>query len=181
MKRFLLSLILFASRLPGAEIEFDLLPGGTISGTAGSAVGWGYTATNNSPDEWLVFVDFNSGTFTSGTANALFDYPILAPETTVTQPYNSVSGTGLMDVTLNSVLPNPIVDTGDFVLDAQWWSGDPFSGGDYLSDADPVILPYELDASPVAVTEPSTLWLVGVVLLSVGFLSKRRAVSDRRR
>ncbi|HYR88897.1 MAG TPA: hypothetical protein VE422_32780, partial [Terriglobia bacterium] len=58
---------------------FSLLPaGGTVSGTPGSTVGWGYTVANLSTN-WLLTTNLSADLFLNGTPNALFDFPILAP------------------------------------------------------------------------------------------------------
>jgi hypothetical protein len=173
MKRVLLSLVLFASVLPAATIDFALLPGATITGTAGSKIGWGYTVTDNSADEWLIFTDLNADPFASATPAILFDFPILSPGATVTREYDSTLRTGLLELTLNNVLLSQVTNTGNFVLGAQWWSGDPFSGGTYIEDADPVVVGYTAIASPASVPEPATGLLVGGVLSALLWRRRR--------
>lgn len=177
MTRFLMCLLWFASLMPGATFSFDLLPGSTLSGTAGSTIGWGYTLTNTSADQWLVPTNLNSGTFVSATPNVLFDFPILAPGATVTQAYDPVQGKGMMELIVDASLATTVVNTGTFVLDAEWWSGDPFAGGAYVADADSAMQSYRAELSPAAaVPEPSTvvLGVLGGGLLGLAGWSRRR-------
>lgn len=109
--------------------EFSLLPGdGATSGPAGSTVGWGYSITNTDTQNWLVTTSLNAGTFQHGTSNAgLFDLPILAPGATTVVPYDGVRG--LYDFTWDSSVPLGFSNSGQFILGAELWSGNPFTGG----------------------------------------------------
>jgi hypothetical protein len=161
MKRCALYLFCLASVLRADSFTFDLLPtGGSISGTAGSVIGWGYSITNESTADWLVISHLNSDPFVDATPNVLFDFPILAPGATATASYDHVLGTGLMELALDGSLSTEVINSGNFVLDAEWWSGDPFGNGILLSQANPVSQPYQAVADPAVVPEPGTVSLL---------------------
>jgi hypothetical protein len=173
MKRLAYSLLFFASMLPAATVDFALLPAdGTIYGTAGSTIGWGFSVTNNSAGQWLVFVNLNSDPFVSAIPSVLFDFPILSPGQTLTEDY--APGQGLMELQLSSFLPGTVVNSGQFRLDAEWWDGDPLAGGSLVAEADPIVSPYRAVAS--SVPEPSTAVLAGTVIFAAIWRRKRRCV-----
>ena len=103
MKRFSVVVLLFAA-VPAwtAEIyTFSLLPGdGHIAGAPGETVGWGYSIDNQSTSQWLVTTGLAPGAFQFGTPNLLFDFPILAPGSSATSPFNVAGLTGLFGVDL---------------------------------------------------------------------------------
>lgn len=166
MKRLALFLFLcLGSMLRADTYTFDLLPaGGTISGNAGSTIGWGYSIGNLSADRWLVIMSLNSGAFVHATPNILFDYPILAPGGMAIQAFNRFLGLGLMELALDHSLPGIVINSGEFLVEAQWWDGDPFLGGSYVSDADSIRVAYRAVANPSAVPEPSEIALLGIAL-----------------
>jgi hypothetical protein len=117
-------------------LEFDLIPlSGNVSGAAGSTVGWGYSITNESATDWLLTTNMVSDSFLYGTPTLLFDFPEVAPGQTVTESFDSIALTGLYEDVLDASAPNGSVDSGNFVLSAQWYDGDPFNGGNFIADA----------------------------------------------
>lgn len=180
MKRFFLLLMWLSASLPAATVSFNLLPtGGSISGTAGSTIGWGYSLANLSADQWLVPVSLNASPFVAATPNVLFAFPILAPGASSTEAFNAGAGSGLLALLLSSSLNVPVVNTGQFELQAEWWNGNPLAGGSYLSTAAPVTQRYQAtalpQAAPQAVPEPSSAWqlLLGCAGLAVAGLRRR--------
>lgn len=106
---------------------FDLLPGDdtAVDAAPGGTAGWGYTITNNSPQDFLVLGSFSPDPIpdTSST-NALFDYPILAPGATVTEDY--IPGTqGAYEFTWLTTAPALYTATGDITVGAEWFDSDP--------------------------------------------------------
>ena len=63
----------------------------TVSGSNGSTVGFGYTIVNNTADFYQP-TSLNAGSFSIGTPNSIFDYPEVAPNTTVTESFTTVTG-----------------------------------------------------------------------------------------
>ncbi|HNY41795.1 MAG TPA: PEP-CTERM sorting domain-containing protein [Bryobacteraceae bacterium] len=164
----------------GGTLTFDVLPaGGAISGPAGSTIGWGYSLTNESASEWLLTVGLNTDSFLDGTPILLFDFPILAPNGSVTVPFDELTSTGLFMLIWDLAAPASSVNSGTFVLSAQWWDGDPLDGGNYIMDALDAGSAYSatVSESTGTIPEPST-WLL--VLTAFGTLAYRRVLSRRR-
>ena len=94
MKLFLIVVLLFAA-VPGWTAEvytFSLLPDdGSIAGGPGQTVGWGYSIENQSTTHWLVTTGLAPGSFQFGTPELFFDFPILAPGSSVTVPFDAAS------------------------------------------------------------------------------------------
>ena len=54
--RLLALTILFAATTYADSFTFNTIPaGGNLTAAAGATAGWGYTVTNNSLDQWLMF------------------------------------------------------------------------------------------------------------------------------
>ena len=105
---------------------FDTIPsGGAISGAPGQTVGWGYSISNLDPSNWLVVNSLTASSFISADPNPLgiFDFPIVAPSTTVTTPYQQGIA-GLYEVTVKLVPPVSF-ESGLFTVIADWFDGDP--------------------------------------------------------
>jgi hypothetical protein len=174
-----LGIALFMSRTPAYAdniYTFNLIPAdGQVSGPPGSTVGWGYSITNESTTEWLVFVSLNSDPFQYGTPNSLFDFPVLAPLTNVTEPFDPQLGIGLFEFTWDTTAPLGFVNSGIFTVSAQWWTGNPLNGGQFIEDAPDGLAAYS--ASVVGSTpEPSSLLLL---LSGTGALAGLRKLSKQ--
>jgi hypothetical protein len=160
-------------------VALDLLPsGGDIMGPAGASIGWGYTLTNYS-SYWLLPILFYADSFQNATPQDLFDYQILAPNATRTVNFNEGAGTGLYMLTWDSTAPDGFVNSGTFTLGAQWYDGDPASGGTYVIDALDATANYSATVTPstAVVPEPS---FYGVLLIACGGLVYARVRSRRR-
>lgn len=148
--------------------SFSLLPGsGTINGNPGSTIGWGYEISNLSSTNWLFVTDIQaSGPFPNCTVNSThFDYPILAPLTTVSVGYTGQSG--LAELTWNKNAPAGFSNAGTFALNADFYDGDPFNGGNYIGGAGIQNAAYRANVSPAAVPEASTAVGFAVELLAL--------------
>ena len=152
----------------GDSLQFTLLPAdGNIAGSPGSTVGWGYSLTNQSASDWLVTTNLTADSFLHGTPALLFDFPNLGPGQTVTELFNANAGVGLYKFTWNADAPVDFVNSGLFVLSAQWWDGDPANGGSYLATAPDTNVSYSVTASSTRpVPEPSTIAFVILSLLA---------------
>ena len=116
--------------------------------------------------------DLAPGSFQFGTPDVIFDFPIVAPASTVTSPFNAAASTGLMALTWDASAPLGAVEFGSFLLDAEWWNGDPLSGGPFASSASPLSQPYNATVAPVP--EPGTGALMILPLLVAGVSVVRR-------
>src|SRR2546425_1966065 len=152
----LIGLLLICSSAAYADpFTFDTLPGGgNVAGPAGSTVGWGYSITNTSLTNWLVLASISAGTFLNGTPSSLFDFPIVAPGTTVSVAFDPLNGLGLYQLTWDPAAPAGFVNSGTFVLSAEWWNGDPSAGGSFLTSADNQSAPYTATVTATAVPAP---------------------------
>ena len=155
--------------------KFSISPqSGNISGQAGSTIGWGYNLENDSSMYWLLAFDVRSDTpFQYGTASSNpFDYPVLAPGTTVSTPYDG--NVGLADLTWDVDAPINYVNSGSFIITSGWYDGDPFNGGNLVGDAGTKTAFYS--ATVVSTTpEPSSLvtLLIGSSLLVFNLVTRQ--------
>jgi hypothetical protein len=132
----LLAGALFGASPASADILFDLIPAdGSVSGTPGSLVGWGYSITNTDPSDWFLSTDLNSDSFSNGTPTLLFDFPEVAPGATVTEAFDPANSIGLFELQWDPSAPIGTVNSGNFVLSGELWDGDPFNGGTFIADA----------------------------------------------
>jgi hypothetical protein len=149
-----------------------------VAGPAGSTVGWGYTISNESATAWLVLTSLNAGTFDHGSPDSLFDFPTLAPDTSVSVSFDPTSLAGLYELTWDATAPAGFVNSGFFDLTAQWWDGDPLSGGSFLGDAPEESAAYSATVLGVTgVPEPLMPWPVGLIA-AVMFIQKARRRTD---
>lgn len=178
MRTFVLSLLLSAASSLAADIySFSLIPaGGNIQGPAGSSIGWGYTIENQSDTLWLVTTALDSGVFQHGVPSVLFDFPDLAPKETVAVAYDPVLSTGLQALLWDVSAPNGFINSGNFILSAEWWNGDPLNNGAFQSTAPSQSVSYTASVSAPAVPEPSTGIVAGLGLAAFGLsvLQRRR-------
>jgi len=178
---FLCVAVIFCAS-PAARADsftFDVLPvGGAISGPPGSTIGWGYTLTNQSANSWLMLTGVSADVFLNGTPDAsVFNLPILAPGTTLSQAYDPLNFLGLYQLTWDPTAPVGFVNAGLFNVSGEWWDGDPFAGGQLLG-TDSQYAAYSATVTPVAtVPEPSTLALLATGLAA--FLLRRHRQRSR--
>jgi hypothetical protein len=182
----LLGVLSFPASVFADSFTFSLIPSnGTISGIAGSTIGWGYSITNNSSADWLVPVNLTSSPFADGTPDATpFDFPIVAPGATTTEAYDMATDMGLFALTWDSNAPTGFTNIGVFTLSAEWWSGDPTVAGTFIADADDTTASYSASVSPSsvppAVPEPASFVLVFGGMLALRSMYRNRVLSPRR-
>lgn len=114
------------------EWTFSLVPSADVTGPPGSTVGWGYQIENLDPDFWLFPLFLDAGLFQNGTAFSLFDFPILAPNQSVTLPFNAALSQGLYQLQWDPGAPLGSINSGVFTLTADFYDGDPLNGGTSL-------------------------------------------------
>jgi hypothetical protein len=162
-----------------------LLPAsGAIAGEPGSTIGWGYSITNPSETDWLMLTALNADPFLNVSATeALTALPILAPGATQTVSYNPVTLDGLFQISWDALAPAGFTNVGRFVFSAEFWQGDPFEGGAFVSLADDQAAAYSatVSATSTPVPEPATLLLITTGLGATGLLERlrRRGVSTQ--
>lgn len=159
---------------------FSVIPSpGNISGAPGATIGWGYSITNQSTADWLLATNLNADSFAWGMPNLLFDFPEVAPGATVMEAFDPIGGTGLYEDMLNGSAPLNSMDSGHFVLSAQWYEGDPFNGGNLIADAIDSSAAYTatVTGGVSSAPEPHSVYLLLTAVVAAGAL---RAVQRRR-
>ena len=137
----------------------------SISGPAGSTIGWGYTLTNDSTQYWLLGFDVQSSSpFLHGTATTNpFNYPLLAPGGSLTVTYDGI--VGLADLTWDSNAPAGFTNSGEFTLTSYFYDGDPSVGGNPVGGAVTRSSTYLATVSaPATVPEVSSVVSCGLLL-----------------
>jgi hypothetical protein len=162
---------------------FDTIPSnGVIQGLPGSTIGWGYTISNNSSTDWLVTTGLNAGLFTNGTPDgSYFDFPAIAPGLTTTVNFDPVAFTGLYGLTWDVSAPPGSVDSGQFILSAQWWTGDPSGTGTFIENAPDEGSPYSASvvSAPSSAPEPVSCFTVLIGLAALLLLRRTRRKPDQ--
>jgi hypothetical protein len=164
---------LFCAARSDAAPILSLLPStGTTGALPGQTVGWGYAVTNDDPTDWLVLTGVVATPFAFGTANdQIFDFPILAPQTTLTQNWTP-GAAGLFELTWDLTAPAGFINAGVFTITAELWDADPFLGGSFVQSLPDFTAAYS--ASVTAVPEPATILLM-TSGLGLAALARRRA------
>ena len=179
--------------------------------TPGSTVGWGYSITNNSATNWLVVYGLAAGNFPGATPNPyFFDFPSIAPGTSRIVPYNPFSpygaaflaqngfghpvlnlpydpvtnpfnALGLYQVSIGPNVPMGTVFSGNFVINAAWFNGDPDTSlsAQLVAFAADGSAPYSTVVTPqVATPEPASLTLVGMGIFGLAFGVRKKKKSQ---
>jgi len=162
------------SQIVLADWSFSTIPfDGKISGQPGATIGWGYSITNDDPLNWLVVSGISAGSFQFGTPDSsIFDYPILAPLTSVNVNYDGTAG--LYQLTWDSLAPAGLVNIGTFTLNAELYSSNPYEEGIYIENAGDKLASYEAKVDAAPVPEPSTILLLATGLASTVFICRRK-------
>jgi hypothetical protein len=146
--------------------SFSLLPAdGAQSGPAGTSIGWGYSITNRSSD-YMVPTAINSDPFIHGTPLALFDFPVIAPNSTVTEAF-ALDSSGLFQLNWDTTAPSGFVNAGLFELSVSIYDNDPMAAGNLLFTTNDIYTPYSAIVAaapappgPTNIPLPSTLTLL---------------------
>lgn len=117
----------------------------------------------------------NSDIFANGTPFALFDFPAIAPFSTVTEAFVADTS-GLYQLTWNNNAPVGLSNAGVFVLSADFYNGDPLAGGVFLSTSNDTFAAYSATVvnTTAVVPEPSIFALLSLGLVSIGWFKRRR-------
>lgn len=173
-----------AAPLWADSISSNLLPSdGNVSGPPGSTVGWGYSFTNDSVSDWFVTTDLSSDSFSNGTPTSLFDFPDLGPGGMVTESFDPVNGVGLFGLVWDLSAPAGFVNSGNFVLSGEWWTGDPANGGQFIANAPDTALSYtaRVSASTTTTPEPSSFVLLACGIAAIiGLRTQGKLPSPKR-
>ncbi len=168
-----LALLLGSVGARADSFTFGTVPAsGAISGPPGLTIGWGYTITNQSSSLWLVTTNLSADVFLNGIPNAfVFDLPAVPPLGTVTVPFDPVGLLGLFAFTWDATAPAGFVNSGTFILSAEFWTNNPLTGGIFSAFALDQSAPYSATVTPIP--EPSTLLLLVTGLGGLGLCKKK--------
>jgi hypothetical protein len=149
------------------DITFTLiLSSGEVFGPPGSTVGWGYTITNDT-SSWLVTMSLSADVFQDGTPDTFFNFPALAPDTSVTADFVA-NVSGVYQLTWDTTAPFGFVNSGTFILSSDYFNGDPTMGGIDIGPAPDLTAAYSaITSGSSSAPEPSVALLLssGVLLL----------------
>jgi hypothetical protein len=152
---------------------FELIPeNGVIEGLPGSTIGWGYQIENKDDTKWLSPSSLAAGTFINATPGAIFDFPVLAPGATLSVPFDGIYG--LYEISWDLTAPVGFVNSGSFIVSADWYDGDPASEGNFLQPASDQTVNYSatVAGSQVPVPEPASVLLIASGLIGCAVLRK---------
>jgi hypothetical protein len=160
------------------DIGLALTPSnGNIVGAAGSVIGWGYTITNNTT-QWIQTESISSDPFLNGIPDLVFDFPAVAPGSSVTLDFSPVaSGScaappcGLYSLMWDATAPSGFVNAGTFIISSDFYSGNPNNGGIDLGPAPDASAAYTATVGPVP--EPTSLLLIASALGVLGWRGRQ--------
>ena len=138
------------------------LPSSSITGAPGTTIGWGYSLYNDNTSDWYVPDSISTPSFTIGIPNVLFDYPSVAPLTTVSQSY--VTGLqGLLELAISSSANIGAVDLGTIYLYGSFWDSDPYTNSSATIVASAPTVSANVTSTvtaPATTPEPASIWLL---------------------
>jgi hypothetical protein len=165
----------FSCPLAADSLTFSLLPpGGTVTGSPGSTVGWGYSITNNSTLDWFIATGLNpDSSFSDGTPLSLFDFPNIGPGASAVESFDSVNSIGLYQFSWDPSAPSGDSNSGNFALSGQWWDGDPLNGGNFIANAiDTTAMYTAIVDNSTSSPEPMSAFLALAGLVGIGCIRK---------
>ena len=171
-----------------AGVSLTLIPAnGAVMGAAGSTVGWGYSISNSTSD-WLQTLNVSADLFQEGTPNVLFDFPAVAPNSSVTLDFSlAATGScasppcGLYDLTWDTTAPPNFNNSGTFTISSDFYSAQPGTlGAVDLGPAPDATASYSATVARIATPEASTLslFLTGLVAQALLFCFKHKRASS---
>jgi hypothetical protein len=164
-----LGLLVFVPAFGNAlDWTVTLTPSANLAGPAGSTVEWDYSIQNLNATELLVLNSVNAGSFQHGNPLSIFDFPIVAPLTTLTGP--------LYQLTFDQNAPTGAVDSGTFDFTADFFVVDQTGSVVSITAAPDKSVPYSATvATTVATPEPRSAVLL-ITALSLAIFRIRKCL-----
>lgn len=195
MKKLLMWFVLALAPVISAQaaLTLTLAPAsGTISGSPGQTVGWGFTITSD-PTNWLLITSVQGNGGTVGTFEDVLSNFVginsyaLAPNAAAWTE-SSTPGLGLAAGSIGRIAINAGAAVGSFVTGTMvvtydLYDGDPFVSGNFVSSGS-FDAAYRLDVvapTNTAIPEPGSVVMVtaGLALVAVQARRARRAARSR--
>ena len=166
-----------------------LLPAsGSVSGSPGAAVGWGFTLTDSTPSEWVLLTgsQFTGspifGTYVDYLSSNNAPLYVVGPSpenSTLQVAWNRSTMAGLGEFEINSTASAAVIVPGDLLVHYSLFSQDPlgpnFDPGTATVVADATVsVPAQVNITP----EPGSAWIISA-LLPLAWLLRRRAIARR--
>jgi hypothetical protein len=168
---------------PAYAGTLTLIPAdGNLAGPPGSTLGWGYTIENDS-DHFLQPMDLSAGVFAEGVPDSIFDFPVLAPHTSLSVIFSNVVTSacaappcGLFELVWSPMAVPGFSVSGMFVVRSEYFSAPPDNPDAIdLGPAADLSAPYTatVTGSTTAAPEPSMAVLAGVGLMVLSLCRRR--------
>jgi hypothetical protein len=177
--------ILFGSRASAATTLTLIPASGTVMGTAGSTVGWGFSINNNTSFLVVTSADFVPASTLGSFSDFIAQFNVItvgpSPElTTVSQTFDSTLQTGIGSFAISNAAPPGASATGQIVLTYDLYSVSP-NDPSFDPDVDTISTDNILTTSataalpaPIPALAPWGLALMALGLLGAGSLLARR-------
>jgi hypothetical protein len=180
-----LVLICGGSTLKSDTLSLSLVPGSSITGNAGSTVGWGYDITNDSAN-WVETVNLTADVFTNGAPKSIFDFPVIAPFSSVLVAFSTGSSAsctapdcGLFEFTWNTNAAPGSTNAGTFTITSEFFGTDPLTDPNAVDLGPAPDMTASYSVATTGVPEPQTYALLLLSFATLRALKGFRAIYRR--
>lgn len=159
--------------------------GGAVSGAPGDTVSWGFSITNDTT-YYLLFdasyfcetgqdPQFTTCTQALGSYNDAIanDFTIIAPDSTVSQPFDASAMTGFGSYTISPTAALGSIDSGSLVATYMEFDGDPLGNGAQISGDIEISATASVTTAVATTPEPSSWMMLLTALAALGLIRTR--------